>query len=94
MKFMKLILLIIVLFEIVQLKKQFPSQSTRNYRKYAPNPSYNPLPNRWQTGPRNSIPLQRPHDSYRYGEQLHNEHTYVDSTNKMRQLAQRRLIWK
>ncbi len=93
MKYMKLFVFIIVFLEIVQLKS-FPSQSTRNYRKTAPNPSYNPLPRKWETGRRNSLPYNRPNTSYRYGEQLHNSHTYVDASNQMRQNAQRRLIWQ
>jgi hypothetical protein len=88
---MKYVLIILAIFELVQLRS-LPSQSTRNYRKGHPDPSYNPLPNSWETGPRNSLPLQRPDKYHRYNSQLFNAHSYEDKTPTMRQKARARMI--
>ncbi len=90
MKFMKYILIVFALFEFTQLK-HFPSQSTRNYRKGHPDPSYNPLPNKWETGPRNNLPLQHP---YEEGKNLHHAHSYKDKSTEIQQKAARRAVWQ
>ena len=89
---MKFVLIILALFELAQLET-LPSQSTRNYRKRHPDPSFNPLPSSWETGPINNLPLQRPDKGYHtYNSQLFNDHKYEDKTSQMRQKARARMI--
>ncbi len=91
MKIMKFVLLILAILQLT-LQKAPVSQSTRNYRKTVPNPSFNPLPNNWQTGPRNSLPLQRPDKYHAYNSKLHNAHKYLDKSAELRQKARARMI--
>lgn len=90
MKFFNLLLLTILgLFKIFSAKnakaKKHPSQGTRNYRKVAPDPSYNPLPNSWQTGPRNNF--GGGHNAKKYGSyssRIADYHQYHDSTQQLK----------
>lgn len=92
MKFLKLLLLPIILIWQLYAKKVHKkydpmfntvSQATRNYRKLHTDPSYNPLPQHWTTGPRDNFsntPARR-HLAYNAG--LHHAHHYHDTTHIM-----------
>ena len=91
MKIMKFVLLILAILKLALLEAPV-SQSTRNYRKTVPNPSFNPLPNNWQTGPKNNLPLQRPAKYHAYNSKLHNGSTYMDKSAQLRQKARARMV--
>jgi hypothetical protein len=60
----------------------YQSQSTRNYRKLQTDPSFNPLPHSYNTGPLNNYAYNAP-DKYRdYNDGLFTEHHYADTTNQ------------
>jgi hypothetical protein len=93
MKFFKLFILsVVALFNLISLisskkakaKKNYPSSSSRNYRKIAPNPSFNPLPKTWNTGPLNNFGGVHNHDKYKaYTSKLVGYHTYRDTTKEL-----------
>lgn len=92
MKFSKLLILSIFGFfyllnlVVSKLKKakKHSSDSTRNYRKVAADPSYNPLPASYETGPRHNFGGGHNHKKYRhYTEKLAQYHNYHDTTQQM-----------
>ncbi len=91
MKFARYLLLpIILLLQVLSKKvrsKYDPmfdgvSQSTRNYRKLHTDPSFNPLPQSWTTGPRQNFANPNP-KHVAYYSKLHNTHGYHDTTHVM-----------
>jgi len=93
MKFLKLLLLTILgLFKLMSLvsskkanSKKHPSQGTRNYRKVAPDPSFNPLPNSYQTGPRTNFGGGHNHKKYKvYNSRIADYHNYHDTTQQLK----------
>lgn len=93
MKFFKLLLLTILgLFKLMSLvsskkakTRRHPSQGTRNYRKVAPDPSYNPLPNSYQTGPRTNFGGGHNHHKYKaYNSKIANYNNYHDTTQQLK----------
>ncbi len=92
MKFVKLLLLPIILILQVFSKKlrnkydpmlSGVSQATRNYRKVHSDPSYNPLPHSYTTGPRNSFATHYSRKHMEYNSKLHHAHNYQDTTHVM-----------
>ena len=93
MKFFNLLLLTFLgLFKLMTSKsskkantRKDPSQANRNYRKVAPDPSYNPLPSSYQTGPRNNFGGGHNHHKYKaYNPKLANYHNYHDTTEQLK----------
>ena len=86
MKFARILLLaIIYVISLVSSKKKVhqDSQGTRNYRHPHSDPSMNPLPNNWHTGPRHDFAV---HNYKKYREQsskLAHSHGYQDTTKVM-----------
>ena len=68
----------------LQKNKKNPSQGTRNYRKVAADPSLNPLPSSWETGPRNNFGGGHNHEKYQsYSGKLANHNQYHDTTRQL-----------
>ena len=47
--------ILVVLFGLFQIITSKFKKNTRNYRKIASDPSYNPLPKSWESGSRNAF---------------------------------------
>jgi len=93
MKFFKLLILTILgLFHVPSLissksakGRKHPSGATRNYRKVAPDPSLNPLPASYQTGPLNNYGGGHNHAKYKaYNFKLADYHNYHDTTTQLK----------
>jgi hypothetical protein len=63
------------------------SQGTRNYRKVHTNPSFNPLPNNWDTAPRHNFSNLGGRKYHDHVSKLTNSHSYQDSTRVMSERA-------
>jgi hypothetical protein len=75
-----------------QYHQHYPSQSTRNYRQYHPNPSFNPLPAQWASGPLTTYAQYTPPKYMEYNRKLAADNRYTDATASMnRELGIRRL---
>jgi hypothetical protein len=73
-------------FQLVQTlgkKLRHPSQGTRNYRHPHPDPSYNPLPQTYWTGPRYNFAENTGHKYKGYNARLSNIHHYMDTTKTL-----------
>lgn len=82
MKFVLALVAVAAYFtEDVSAKRHHESQSTRNYRHNNPDPSFNPLPSHWSTGPRTNYTLSAPS---KYRKELATHHTY--SNHNLRHL--------
>lgn len=80
---------IIALFALFQLISLITSKlSKRNYRKIPADPSLNPLPRLWATGPRNAYGGGHNLDKYKkYSSKLAHYHNYHDTTAQLRKVV-------
>jgi hypothetical protein len=95
MKFLRTIILTtLVILQLIKetfSKKKWsghPSQSTRNYRKFHSDPSFNPLPATWTSGPRVNFANFIPKKYKAYNDKLNGVHHWTDTTQGMMKVAQ------
>lgn len=87
MKFNKSILFFLcALFQLISLISS--KTKKRNFRKIPADPSLNPLPRLWATGPRNAYGGGHNLDKYkRYASRLAHYHNYHDTTAQLRKVV-------
>ncbi len=87
MKFFNKVL--ITLFALLNLISIISSKfRKRNYSKISTDPSYNPLPKNWSTGPRNAFGGGHNYNKYKhYSSRLANYHNYHDTTAQLRHIV-------
>ena len=81
--FIRYLLFTLVFLNIIKeslSKLGHPSQGTRNYRKHHTDPSFNPLPANYHTGPRYNFARHTPAKYKPYNARLSHAHHYKDTT--------------
>ena len=82
------ILLLVALFGLFQIINSKLRKNSRNYRKIPADPSLNPLPKLWATGPRNAYGGGHNLDKYKkYSSKLAHYHNYHDTTAQLRKVV-------
>jgi hypothetical protein len=80
--------ILVVLFGLFQIITSKFKKNTRNYRKIASDPSYNPLPKSWESGSRNAFGGGHNLKKYKnYSSKLNHYHTYQDTTAQLRKVV-------
>lgn len=93
MKFIHIFLILLVLISFALTKKvakkssksshfHVPSQYGRNYRKPRAEPSYNPLPKEYYTGPLTNFAHHTPKKYQGYNRFLSHRNKYLDTTGR------------
>lgn len=86
MKFLQIITLLVIIVCVVDAKKfskkhhSKQAQFGRNYRKPHANPSMNPLPREYETGPISNFAPITPKKYAAYNRYVSNQNRYLDST--------------
>ncbi len=93
MKFLQILAVIILLVCVIDCKKSHKkhtskqSQFGRNYRKVHPNPSYNPLPREYETGPLTNYAPITPKKYRAYNRYISEQNRYLETTGSNAQIA-------
>lgn len=87
--FNKLILTIFGLFQLISLvSSKTKNRSKRNFRKIPEDPSHNPLPANWATGPRHAFGGGHNLEKYKhYTSKLAHFHNYHNTTPQLRSMV-------
>ena len=84
--FISLLVVLFGLFQIISSK--LTKKNSGNYRKIPADPSLNPLPRLYATGPRNAYGGGHNLDKYkRYSSKLAHYHNYKDTTAQLRKVV-------
>lgn len=92
MKFLHIVIISIICVNLVLTenkskkskgKQWIPDQFGRNYRKPWPDPSFNPLPQQYATGPVGNYALFTPHKYLVYNSRISDLNRYYDNTGAM-----------